>query len=77
MPKYINKTTINLCSAVGVVLCVLFVIYGLQHQLFTSQDALRQFVGAWGVMGIAAFIFFQAVQVVIPILPGGWAAWQA
>lgn len=48
MPKYINKTTINLCSAVGVVLCVLFVIYGLQHQLFTSQDALRQFDGCLG-----------------------------
>ena len=71
MPKFINKTTINICSAVGVVLCVLFVAYGLKHQLFTSQDALRQFVGAWGVLGIAAFILFQAVQVVVPVLPGG------
>ena len=71
MPKYINKTTINLCSAIGVILCVLFVIYGLRYGIFTSQDALRKFVGAWGALGIAAFIFFQAVQVVIPILPGG------
>ena len=71
MPKYINKTAINLCSAVGVALCVLFVVYGLRYGIFTSQDALRQFVGAWGVFGIAAFILFQAVQVVIPILPGG------
>lgn len=57
MPKYINKTTINLCSAIGVILCVLFVIYGLRYGIFTSQDALRKFVGAWGALGIAAFIF--------------------
>ena len=71
MPKHLNKNAINFCTLLGVVCCVLFVGYGLQQQLFTSQEALRSFVEGCGPLGPAMFILFQAVQVVVPILPGG------
>lgn len=71
MPKFINKTTINLCTLLGLVACGVFIVYGFQRQIFTSQDALRSFVGGFGAFGAVVFVLFQAVQVVVPILPGG------
>lgn len=71
MPKYFNKTAINFCTVLGAGFCVLFVLYGLQHRLFTSQEALHTFVAGFGMFGAAVFVLFQAVQVVVPILPGG------
>ena len=71
MPKYINKTAINFCTVLGGLFCVLFVIYGLQQRLFTSQEALQSFVDGFGFFGGAVFVLFQAVQVVVPVLPGG------
>lgn len=71
MPKFVNKTTINLCTLLGLVACGVFIVYGFQRQIFTSQDALRSFVGGFGAFGALVFVLFQAVQVVVPILPGG------
>ncbi|MEG1988908.1 MAG: VTT domain-containing protein [Oscillibacter sp.] len=71
MPKYINKNAIHFCTLLGCACCVAFVLYGFQHRLFTSEDALRAFVAGFGAFGAAVFILFQAVQVVVPILPGG------
>ena len=71
MPKYINKNAINFCTVLGAVFCVLFVIYGFQHRIFTSQEALQTFVAGFGAFGAVVFVLFQAVQVVVPILPGG------
>lgn len=71
MPKYFNRTAVHLCTAAGLVFCALFVVYGLQHHIFTSQAALQAFIAGFGVFGAAVFAAFQAVQVVIPILPGG------
>ena len=44
MPKFVNKTTINLCTLLGLIACGVFIVYGFQRQIFTSQDALRSFV---------------------------------
>ena len=71
MPKFVNKTTINLCTLLGLVACGVFIVYGFQRQIFTSQDALRSFGGGFGAFGAVVFVLFQAVQVVVPILPGG------
>ena len=71
MPKYINKTAINFCTLLGVAACIGFIVYGFQNHLFTSQEALHSFVDRFGVFGALVFILFQAVQVVVPILPGG------
>jgi uncharacterized membrane protein YdjX (TVP38/TMEM64 family) len=69
-PKYLTKATINACTVLGLICCALFVCFGLQNHLFTSQEALHAFIGGCGVFGAFVFIAFQAVQVVIPILPG-------
>lgn len=71
MPKFVNKTTINVFTLLGLIACGVFIFYGFQQQIFTSQDALRSFVGGFGAFGAVVFILFQAVQVVVPILPGG------
>ncbi len=71
MPKYLNKSVLNFCTLLGCGFCLLFVAYGLHQRLFTSQEALRAFVEGFGPFGAVAFILFQAVQVVVPILPGG------
>ena len=71
MPCILNKTTVRLITLLGLLFCGLFVCYGLRHGLFTSQEDLRTFVEGFGVWGGAAFVLFQAVQVVVPILPGG------
>lgn len=71
MPRYINKNAINFCTLLGCGFCLLFVVYGFQHRLFTSQEALESFVGGFGAFGAAVFVLFQVVQVVVPILPGG------
>ena len=58
-------------TAIGLLGCTLFVVYGVQTQLFTSQDALEHFLAAWGVLAPLLFIAIQAVQVIVPIIPGG------
>lgn len=52
---------------VSVVLCVL----GWQKGIFSSQDSLQQFVNGFGLWGPLIFVVIQAIQVVVPILPGG------
>ena len=71
MPKSYAKSVMNLCTVVGLIFCGLFIWYGLRHELFTSQEALRTFIAGFGVFGTLVFVLFQAVQVVVPILPGG------
>ena len=46
-------------------------IWFWQQGLLSSQQALRSFVDGFGPAGPAVFVVFQAVQVVVPILPGG------
>lgn len=38
--------------------------------MFESQQSLEAFIGKAGIFGPLIFIFIQAIQVVIPILPG-------
>lgn len=71
MPKFVNKTTINVFTLLSLIACGVFIFYGFKQQIFTSQDALRSFVGGFGAFGAVVFVLFQAVQVVVPILPGG------
>lgn len=52
---------------VSVVLCVI----GWQKGIFSSQDRLQQFVNGFGLWGPLIFVVIQAIQVVVPILPGG------
>lgn len=58
-------------SAIGLIVSILFCIYEWQHGIFTSPTKLRDFVAGFGIWGALVFMTFQAVQVVLPILPGG------
>lgn len=50
--------------------CAIFAVYGWQRGIFESRDSLTAFIAQAGLLGPALFIFVQALQVVIPILPG-------
>ena len=71
MQMNISKNAIRIGSAVSLILCAVLSGYALHNHLFTSQEALQSYIAGFGAMGALVFIVFQAVQVVMPILPGG------
>lgn len=67
MIKKINQAA----SILGLVLCAVLAYVFWKAELFDSKEALTSCISRFGWAGPAVFITFQAVQVVIPILPGG------
>lgn len=69
-----NKNTriiYRIVSAVVIFVLIAFGIYGYQSGLFTSVEAIQEFVGRYGLIAPVIFILIQIIQVVIPIIPGG------
>ncbi len=64
------KYTINISTVIGLAACVLFIVYGIDQHIFTSEEALNAFLTKLGIFAPIAFILVQAIQVVIPIIPG-------
>ena len=58
-------------SAAGFLLCVAVALWGWQTGVLTSQERLEALVSSLGIAGALLFTAFQAVQVVVPVLPGG------
>lgn len=58
-------------SLAGLALCAAAGVYFWRAGLLDSQQALQDFIAGYGPAGPAVFVAFQAVQVVLPILPGG------
>ncbi|WP_404456587.1 TVP38/TMEM64 family protein [Oceanobacillus kapialis] len=58
-------------TAIGLIGCILFLIYGIKSGIFYSKEALEEFLSPFGIWAAVLFVFLQVVQVVIPILPGG------
>ncbi|WP_058305973.1 TVP38/TMEM64 family protein [Gracilibacillus massiliensis] len=50
---------------------ICFIIYGFEHALFYSEQALDNFLGQFGFWAPILFIIFQFMQVILPIVPGG------
>lgn len=65
------KKIIRIISAIGLLICMVFSVYAFNNDFFTSIDALQEYLARFGVLSPLVFIGFQAVQVVMPILPGG------
>lgn len=65
------KTIWNILSIIGIVFSVIMMVVGYRQGLFTSEEALQQFLVYWGVWAPILFIFIQIVQVVVPVIPGG------
>jgi len=71
MQRSLSRRAITVCSILSLIVCAALFAYALQRHLFTSLTDLRAYIGGFGVASALVFILFQAVQVVIPILPGG------
>lgn len=61
---------LNLLNVLGILLTVWAFYWGFQSQIFTSETALRNFLGGLGAAAPVGFILIQIVQTVIPIIPG-------
>ncbi|MDO4315527.1 MAG: TVP38/TMEM64 family protein [Oscillospiraceae bacterium] len=71
MSRPIEKAALQAASFTGFALCVLAALWGWRTGVLTSQERLQALVSSCGAAGALLFTAFQAVQVVVPILPGG------
>ena len=71
MTRSVEKTALQVVSFTGFALCLLVALWGWQTGVLTSQERLQALVASCGMAGALLFTVFQAVQVVVPILPGG------
>ena len=71
MSKSVEKTALRAASLCGLVICVVTAIWAWRMGFLTSQERLQVLVAGCGAAGALVFMAFQAVQVVVPILPGG------
>ena len=62
----LKKITIILCTVCATILTVI----AYRQGIFTDQQKMNAFLDACGIFGPLMFVVIQAVQVVIPILPG-------
>ena len=71
MSEIQTKTFLHCLSVFGLIACACLAVWAWQSGLLTSQQAMSDFVQKADFWGPALFLILQAVQVVIPILPGG------
>lgn len=62
---------LRLTSLCALAACIGIAVWGVQCGVFTSRQAMEEVIARHGATGPALFILLQAVQVVLPILPGG------
>lgn len=60
-----------LCSAAGFAACCAAGLWAWNAGLLTDLETLQAWINQFGRMGPLLFTVFQAVQVVVPVLPGG------
>ncbi|HVI39439.1 MAG TPA: TVP38/TMEM64 family protein [Anaerovoracaceae bacterium] len=67
-----DKTTlaIRISTILGFMMIGAFVIYGFQLGIFASSSAFSTYILSLGIAAPIIFILVQAIQVIIPILPG-------
>ena len=66
---YLKK---HFLSIIQILLCAL-VLYGCYHfQVFKSPESMHQILKQAGILAPLLFIFFQIIQCVFPMIPGGF-----
>lgn len=65
------STLTNITTVLFFVGCIIFGIVGYRRGIFSSEDALRDWVDDFGIAAPIVFMVLQAVQVAVPIIPGG------
>lgn len=71
MKKLKLSTVLNITTIIILILSIIFSIYAYKLGLFSSMKSLQNFIKKSGTLGFVLFIIFQAIQVIIPIIPGG------
>ena len=71
MTRSVNRTVFQAASLFGLLLCIAAAVWAWNAGLLTSQERMQAFVTSCGAAGGLLFVAFQAVQVVVPVLPGG------
>ena len=71
MTRSVNRTAFQAASLFGLLLCIAAAVWAWRAGLLTSQERMQAFVASCGAAGGLLFVAFQAVQVVVPVLPGG------
>jgi len=71
MTRPIEKAALQAASLTGFILCLAAALWGWRTGVLTDQERLQALVEGCGGAGILLFVVFQAVQVVVPVLPGG------
>jgi uncharacterized membrane protein YdjX (TVP38/TMEM64 family) len=66
-----TQPALNVFAAVNLLACAVLAVVGYRMGLFTSVESLQAWVEGFGPIAPVIFILFQAVQVIIPIIPGG------
>ena len=66
-----ERMTLQVLSLAGLVACVILALWGWRTGVLTSQEQMQALVHSCGAVGVVLFILSQAVQVVVPVLPGG------
>ena len=61
---------LQVLSIGGLAASIILIVLGWRAGLLTSPEAMSAFVQGLGILGIFVFIAFQAIQVVLPVLPG-------
>ena len=61
-----KKILLIVCTAITVVLTVI----GYKKGIFTDETQMELFLNSCGIFAPLFFVFIQAVQVIVPILPG-------
>ena len=68
--KFVSIFT-NITTVLFLVGCVVFGIVGYRKGIFNSAESLRDWVDSFGISAPIVFIVLQAIQVAVPIIPGG------
>ena len=64
------RTALNSFTVVGFLLVGAMMFYGWQMGIFNSPENLQTFLTGFGLAAPFLFLLIQAVQVIVPILPG-------
>jgi uncharacterized membrane protein YdjX (TVP38/TMEM64 family) len=67
--KQLLQYSLNILSVLIFLLGIYIVYLGFREEIFTSEEALRNFLEYVGPIAPYAFIFIQIIQVIIPVIP--------
>jgi len=68
--KQLIRYGVNILSVIGFIVIIYFFYWGYQQNIFSSEEALQDFLETLGPIAPYGFTVIQIIQVVIPIIPG-------